>query len=89
MTSAPPKIYVVGHRGMVGSAIPRALAAQRQTAGYQGHHIKTDRSKPDAKPGNLMNSTRLNALAWKAKVELMLGFTLGYQDFLHTHAAAK
>ena len=88
MTSAPPKIYVAGHRGMVGSAIPRALAAQGP-AGYQGHHIKTDRSKPDAKPGKLMNSTRLNALAWKAKVELMLGFTLGYQDSLHTHAPAK
>jgi GDP-L-fucose synthase len=83
-----PKIYVAGHRGMVGSAIVRALSAQGQTVGYRGQ-IKTDPSKPDGTPRKLMDSTRLNALGWQAKVDLQAGLALAYQDFLHKHAAAK
>jgi GDP-L-fucose synthase len=59
-----------------------------QTVGYQGQ-IKTDPSKPDGTPRKLMDSTRLNALGWQAKVDLKAGLALAYQDFLHKHAAAK
>jgi GDP-L-fucose synthase len=59
-----------------------------QTVGYQGQ-IKTDPSKPDGTPRKLMDSTRLNALGWQAKVDLRTGLALAYQDFLHKHAAAK
>ena len=59
-----------------------------QTVGYQGL-IKTDPSKPDGTPRKLMDSTRLNALGWQAKVDLRTGLALAYQDFLHKHAAAK
>ena len=57
-----------------------------QTVGYQGQ-IKTDPSKPDGTPRKLMDSTRLIALGWQAKVNLQRGLALAYQDFLTHHAA--
>ena len=58
-----------------------------QTVGYSGE-IKTDSSKPDGTPRKLMDSARLNALGWKAKVDLKAGLALAYQDFLNQYAAA-
>lgn len=49
--------------------------------GYGGR-IVFDSSKPDGTPRKLMNSSRLNALGWKATVELRSGLALSYQDFL-------
>ena len=40
--SKPPKIYVAGHRGMVGSAIVRALAAQGQAQILARTHVELD-----------------------------------------------
>jgi GDP-L-fucose synthase len=40
--SIPSKIYVAGHRGMVGSAIVRALAAQGQTTIVTRTHAELD-----------------------------------------------
>ncbi|MEI7784017.1 MAG: GDP-L-fucose synthase [Betaproteobacteria bacterium] len=58
-----------------------------QTVGYCGE-IKTDSSKPDGTPRKLMDSARLNALGWMAKVDLKAGLALAYQDFLNQYAAA-
>ena len=49
--------------------------------GYQGL-IKFDQTQPDGAPRKLMDSSRLNALGWHAKVELEQGLTLAYQDFM-------
>jgi GDP-D-mannose dehydratase len=40
--------------------------------GYQGA-ISFDASKPDGSPRKWMDSGRLNALGWQAKVELQTG----------------
>ncbi len=56
-----------------------------QVVGYQGQ-IDFDTSKPDGAPRKLMDSSRLNALGWQAKVNLQDGLTLAYQDFLKNQA---
>jgi GDP-L-fucose synthase len=50
-----------------------------RVVGYDGR-IKYDHSKPDGAPRKLMNSERINALGWQARVDLMQGLTLAYQD---------
>ncbi|MFJ3056113.1 GDP-L-fucose synthase family protein [Herbaspirillum sp. NPDC087042] len=51
--------------------------------GYRGK-IVFDASKPDGTPRKLMNSARLNALGWQARVDLRHGLALAYQDFLRS-----
>ena len=55
-----------------------------QTVGYQGT-IDFDASKPDGAPRKLMDSSRINALGWHARVALMEGLQMAYQDFLKHH----
>lgn len=52
-----------------------------KTIGYQGQ-IAFDPSKPDGTPRKLMDSTRLNALGWQARVGLEVGLKMAYEDFL-------
>ena len=61
--------------------IDQLAHAVSQAVGYQGK-IDFDTSKPDGSPRKLMDSTRLNALGWQAKVDLELGLALAYQDFM-------
>jgi GDP-L-fucose synthase len=49
--------------------------------GYRGE-IAFDPTKPDGTPRKLMDSTRINALGWKAKVALDVGLEQTYEDFL-------
>ena len=59
-----------------------------KTVGYQGI-IDFDTSKPDGSPRKLMDSRRLNALGWQAKVSLDSGLAAAYQDFLNPVIPAK
>ena len=52
-----------------------------QTVGYAGK-IEFDTSKPDGAPRKWMNSSRLNALGWQARVDLKQGLSAAYKDFL-------
>jgi len=52
-----------------------------QVVGYQGD-IDFDSTKPDGAPRKLMDSSRLLALGWQAKVQLQDGLKLAYQDFV-------
>ena len=52
--------------------------------GYQGE-VAFDNSKPDGPPRKLMDSTRLNNLGWKAKVDLEAGLKMAYEDFLKSY----
>jgi len=52
-----------------------------KTVGYWGE-ITFDTSKPDGTPRKLMDSSRLNALGWKAQVRLEAGLQAAYEDFL-------
>lgn len=53
----------------------------KKTVGYEGE-ITFDPSKPDGAPRKLMDSSRINALGWCAKVNLEMGLALAYRDFL-------
>ena len=52
-----------------------------RTVGYSGN-VVFDASKPDGAPRKMMDSSRLNALGWQAKVDLHRGLALAYQDFV-------
>jgi GDP-L-fucose synthase len=69
-----------------GSDVSIAEAAQTiaQVVGYTGA-ISFDTSKPDGTPRKLMDSSRLNALGWKAQVSFQAGLELAYEDFLKNH----
>jgi GDP-L-fucose synthase len=66
-----------------GSDVTIAEVAQiiAQTVGYAGQ-IEFDTSKPDGAPRKWMDSSRLNALGWKTKVDLHNGLAAAYQDFV-------
>ena len=70
-----------------GSDITIAQLARTvgQVVGYQGQ-IDFDATKPDGTPRKLMDSSRLNALGWQARVSLQDGLALAYQDFLKKQA---
>ena len=55
--------------------------AVAQAVGFTGQ-ISTDSTKPDGTPRELMDSSRLNALGWQAKVTLEAGLKVAYADFL-------
>ena len=61
--------------------IAEVAQAVSQAVGYAGR-IELDPSKPDGAPRKLMDSSRLNALGWHAKVDLAQGLALAYQDFI-------
>jgi GDP-L-fucose synthase len=64
--------------------IRQVAEAISKIVGYQGE-ITFDLSKPDGAPRKLMDSSRLNALGWKAQVGLEAGLDAAYQDFLHNY----
>jgi GDP-L-fucose synthase len=66
--------------------IAQLAQAVSQAVGYQGK-IDFDPTKPDGSPRKLMDSSRLNALGWQAKVNLQEGLTVAYQDFLNSNQA--
>ena len=68
-----------------GSDVTIAQVAQTiaQTVGYAGQ-IEFDTSKPDGAPRKWMDSSRLNALGWRAQVDLHAGLAAAYQDFVST-----
>ena len=55
-----------------------------QAVGYSGA-ITFDTSKPDGAPRKWMDSRRLNALGWQARVDLHAGLQAAYADFVQSH----
>jgi GDP-L-fucose synthase len=53
-----------------------------EVIGYQGKII-FDMNKPDGTPKKLMNSYRLEAMGWKASMNLIDGLKIVYKDYLH------
>jgi GDP-L-fucose synthase len=45
--------------------------------------MEWDFSKPNGTPRKLCDVSRLNALGWKAKVDVREGVEIAYNDFLH------
>jgi len=71
-----------------GSDVTIAELAQAvgQAVGYRGD-ITFDTSKPDGAPRKWMDSSRLNALGWRAQVDLVAGLRAAYADFVQSHPA--
>jgi GDP-L-fucose synthase len=61
-------------------SIKELAFAVGKTVGYKGV-IDFDSNKPDGSPQKLIDSRRLNALGWSAKVCLETGLAAAYQDF--------
>ena len=55
-----------------------------EAVGYTGA-ITFDTSKPDGATRKWMDSERLNALGWQAKVDLKAGLRAAYADFVQSH----
>ena len=53
----------------------------KKVIAFEGE-IRFDLTKPDGSPKKLMDSSRLNHLGWKPKINLELGLKNAYQDFL-------
>jgi GDP-L-fucose synthase len=70
-----------------GSDITIAELAQSvsKAVGFQGN-IDFDPTQPDGSPRKLMDSTRLNALGWQAKVYLEQGLAFAYQEFIQQNS---
>jgi GDP-L-fucose synthase len=71
--------------------IQKLAEAVSKTVGYQGE-IAFDPAKPDGTPRKLMDSSRINALGWQAKIGLNEGLGMTYEDFLnntHTHEGIR
>ena len=85
-----PKIYVAGHRGMVGSAIVRQLRAiDCHVAGAPRNDGKGAVIASEARQSMPAASSRIHALGWQAKVGLAEGLTTAYQDFLDSSLRAQ
>ena len=52
-----------------------------QAVGYQGK-IEFDAIRPNGTPRKLMDSGRLNALGWQARVHMKQGLVAAYEDFM-------
>ena len=59
--------------------------AVSNATGYQGN-IDFDPTQPDGAPRKLMDSNRLNALGWQAKVNLEQGLAFAYQEFVQQNS---
>ncbi len=66
--------------------IRQVAEAIGKAVGYQGE-ITFNTTKPDGTPRKLMDSSRLNALGWKAQVGLQTGLAAAYQDFLTNYVS--
>ena len=62
--------------------------AVSSTVDYSGQ-ITFDSTKPDGAPRKLMDSSRLNALGWRATTELKDGLKRAYEDFLNSSELRK
>ena len=72
----------------VGSGVEISIAdlarLVARVVGYAGR-VVLDPSKPDGTPRKLMDSSRLEALGWKAEIGLDEGLARAYQDFVSHH----
>jgi GDP-L-fucose synthase len=66
-----------------GADVSIAELARRiaDVVGFQGRLV-FDETKPDGAPRKLMDSSRINALGWRARITLAEGLRDTYQDFL-------
>ncbi|MCU0376104.1 MAG: GDP-L-fucose synthase [Chitinophagaceae bacterium] len=74
----------------VGTDVSILQLAQmvQQAIGYQGS-ITHDLSKPDGTPRKLMDVSKINALGWKARIDLKSGIKEVAEKFIHDYEAGN
>lgn len=82
----PPDLVNVGFGSDVRIGDLVELVAT--TVGYKGR-IVWDDSRPDGTPRKLLDSSRLNQLGWKARIDLETGLRETYAAFLHEIQAGR
>jgi GDP-L-fucose synthase len=65
--------------------IAELARAVGQAVGYRGNITFATR-KPDGAPRKWMDSSGLNALGWRAHVDLVAGLQAAYADFVQSHS---
>jgi GDP-L-fucose synthase len=50
-----------------------------QVVGYEGK-VKFDLNKPDGTPRKLMDSSRINSIGWRPKIDIRQGLAMTYED---------
>jgi GDP-L-fucose synthase len=60
----------------------------KNTINFEGS-VSWDISKPDGTPRKLMDSSRINKMGWKPKIELTSGINKTYKEFLKTENAVS
>ena len=58
------------------------------TSGFKGQ-IKFDIEKPDGAPRKLMNSSLINNIGWKPKIDLDRGLALAFSDFKENNQSLR
>ena len=66
-------------------SIAELAQAVSKAVGFQGS-IDFDLAQPDGAPRKLMDSTRLNSLGWRAKVNLEDGLAIAYCEFIQQNS---
>jgi len=97
-----PRLFVAGHRGMVGAAVVRAAASDYElilrgraeldlmdaaAVGYEGELV-FDPSMPDGTPRKLLDVNRITATGWRPTIGLEEGLRRTYADFLREQCSA-
>ena len=73
-----PQFLNVGYGSDLSiGALAKTIA---EVVGYEGE-LKFDASKPNGTPKKLMDSSKIQQLGWKPKVELTRGIAMAYEDF--------
>jgi len=62
-------------------SIKKLTELVKEVVGFQGE-IQWDSSKPDGTPRKLMDSSKIKALGWSAKIQLKEGIQSAYEDYL-------
>ena len=53
-----------------------------EVVGFRGKKIEFDTSRPDGAPQKLLDVSAINALGWRAQIELREGLQRTYADFV-------
>lgn len=83
-----------GHKEMLNIGMGHEVSIRElaelicKVVGYQGE-ILFDTTRPDGTPRKLVDTTKLNALGWKAKISLEQGLKNTYEWFTHNFPSVQ
>jgi GDP-L-fucose synthase len=79
----PPLLNIGSGEDLTIAELAQAIA---RVVGFGGE-LRFDPAKPDGTPQKLLDTSRINALSWRARTSLHAGIEIAYRDFANTHVA--